>query len=113
MTVLTAPMPVTFRARRKVGATVAEAQHDDPYLDTLEVAKLVGVTYNTARFYLQQARANRRSGTSKPGDMPEPDRIFGRSPAWRRSTIEAWLASRPGQGAGGGRPWPSRNTPTE
>lgn len=94
---------------------MAEMQRDetDPYLDTIEVAKMAGVTYNTARFYLQQARANRRAGAPKPGDMPEPDRVFGRSPAWRRSTIESWLAARPGQGAGGGRPWSSRGDSRE
>lgn len=94
---------------------MAEQQRDetDPYLDTVEVAKMIGVTYNTARFYLQQARANRRAGTPRPGDMPEPDRVFGRSPAWRRSTIQAWLDSRPGQGVGGGRPWPPRGDSPE
>jgi len=110
MPAMTAHLPVTFRARRK-GAAVAGAENDanDPYLDTQEVAKALGVTYNTVRFYLQQARANRRNAVTKPGDMPEPDRVFGRSPVWRRSTIERWQASRPGQGAGGGRPWPKRS----
>jgi predicted DNA-binding transcriptional regulator AlpA len=69
----------------------------DPYLDTVEVAQMIGVTYHTVRFYLQQARANRKAGTPKPADLPEPDRVFGRAPAWRRSTIEAWVATRPGK----------------
>lgn len=111
MTVMSLTSPVTFRSRRKGGAVVAGNENDqaDPYLDTLEVARMVGVTYNTVRYYLQQARANRRAGTPKQGDLPEPDRVFGRSPVWRRSTITRWLAARPGQGAGGGRPWPQRS----
>lgn len=82
----------------------------DPYLDTREAAALAGVAYATMRYYLQQARAHRAAGKPRPGDLPEPDRYFGRSPAWRRSTITTWLDNRPGQGAGGGRPWPKRDT---
>jgi predicted DNA-binding transcriptional regulator AlpA len=94
---------------------VAEIQHDetDPYLDSFEVAKMLGVAYNTVRYYLQQARANRHAGTPKPGDLPEPDRFFGRSPVWRRSTIEAWVPLRPGKGVGGGRPKGSRTSPRD
>lgn len=90
-----------------------EAQHEesDPYLDTAGVAEMVGVSYYTIRFHLQQARANRKAGTSKPGDLPEPERTFGRSPVWRRSTIQAWVASRPGRGAGGGRPPKTTRSP--
>lgn len=92
---------------------MAETQHDetDPYLDSFEVAKMIGVAYNTVRYYLQQARANRSLGVLKAADLPEPDRFFGRSPVWRRSTIEAWVKARPGRGVGGGRPRGSRNTP--
>lgn len=38
------------------------------------------------------------------GVMPAPDGRSGRSPWWHLSTIDAWLAARPGRGAGGGRP---------
>lgn len=64
----------------------------DDLLDTGDVAALVGVKPATIRQYAHR------------GDMPKPDRIIGRSPAWRRSTIQRWLDTRPGQGAGGGRP---------
>jgi hypothetical protein len=33
--------------------------------------------------------------------MPEPDEIFGRSPAWKPKTIDRWLRRRPGKGVGG------------
>lgn len=32
------------------------------------------------------------------GDLPEPDRMVGRTPTWRAATIDAWQASRPGHG---------------
>ncbi len=64
----------------------------DDLLDTSDVAELVGVKVPTIRTYLHR------------GDMPKPDRVIGRSPVWRRETIDAWLAERPGRGAGGGRP---------
>ena len=35
------------------------------------------------------------------GQMPEPDRLFGRTPAWRPATIIEWNELRPGHG---GRP---------
>ena len=36
--------------------------------------------------------------------FPKPDVMLGRSPRWRPATLDAWKASRPGRGAGGGRP---------
>jgi predicted DNA-binding transcriptional regulator AlpA len=35
------------------------------------------------------------------GQMPEPERLFGRTPAWRPATIIEWNEKRPGHG---GRP---------
>lgn len=66
----------------------------DPHdlLDSEGVAALLGVTRETVARY--------RTG----GVLPAPDVMLGRSPGWYRSTIEAWRASRPGQGKGGGRP---------
>ncbi|NJP34157.1 helix-turn-helix transcriptional regulator [Micromonospora thermarum] len=32
------------------------------------------------------------------GQAPAPDRMFGRSPAWRPKTIQQWQASRPRRG---------------
>lgn len=36
--------------------------------------------------------------------LPEPDACIGRTRGWKTETIDAWNASRPGRGVGGGRP---------
>lgn len=69
-----------------------EAIVEDELLDREQVAERAGITAASVTRYLVR------------GDIPAPDRHFGRAPAWRVSTIEAWLQSRPGRGAGGGRP---------
>jgi predicted DNA-binding transcriptional regulator AlpA len=48
------------------------------YLTSTQVASLLGVSAKTISAY--KAR----------GQMPPPDRIYGRTPLWRHSTIEAW-----------------------
>lgn len=68
----------------------------DDYLDLAAIAELLGVQTNSAAVYHKRAVRNRREGTTKPWDMPAPDQTFGRSPVWRRSTVDAWLAARPG-----------------
>ncbi len=67
-------------------------------LTTADAAALVGVDPATWRKYVSDGRA------------PQPDGRLGRTPWWTRSTIDAWLAARPGQGKGGGRP---RKRPVE
>jgi len=47
-----------------------------------EVAVFLGVTLNTVKFH----RAN--------GTLPEPDRMYGRTPLWKESTIRAWDSKR-------------------
>lgn len=75
-----------------------------------QVAARAGVSLLTLRnSYMVKARAHRRAGTPRPGDLPEPDVTAGASPAWFPETIEAWLARRPGQGKGGGYPTQHRN----
>ncbi|MFJ6532500.1 hypothetical protein [Microbacterium sp. NPDC091662] len=69
---------------------------DVDYLDLAAIAALLGVQVNTAQVYHKRATRNRREGTPKDWDMPVPDATFGRSPAWRESTIKAWIAARPG-----------------
>ena len=69
-----------------------EAVMEDTYLDRGEVAELAGIAPESVSRYLVR------------GDFPQPDRHFGRSPVWLRSTVERWKAERPGRGAGGGRP---------
>lgn len=64
----------------------------DQLLDRAAVAALVGIHPDSISRYLAR------------GGFPPPDARFGRSPAWREQTIRDWLAARPGQGVGGGRP---------
>ena len=55
-----------------------------------EVADRLGVKAETVRSYRSR------------GLMPEPAAVYGQSPVWTPGAIEAWIASRPGQGVGGG-----------
>lgn len=62
---------------------------------TLEdIAKLLGVTHVSARTYHQTASRNRRENHPRPADMPPPDAVFGRTPAWKPATIRAWMPKR-------------------
>ncbi|OZG51761.1 hypothetical protein PSRA_0841 [Pseudoscardovia radai] len=45
-----------------------------------------------------------RTGALGNYRLPEPDAYIGRTRGWRPETIDAWNASRPGRGVGGGRP---------
>jgi len=74
-------------------------QGTDPYLDTEAVAARAGVTTDSLRVYLKRSRRRLAQGHGlRPQDLPLPDLTIGRSPAWRRSTIATWLASRAGPG---------------
>lgn len=70
-------------------------------LDYRMIALALGVEVTTVRQYLKAARARRAAGEERPGDMPEPDEILGRTPVWKPETIEKWLERRPGKGVGG------------
>jgi predicted DNA-binding transcriptional regulator AlpA len=59
-----------------------EELFDRDLLDTRDVAALLGIKPDTVRWY------------KKRGILPDPDKYFGRSPAWNRSTIETWDAAR-------------------
>lgn len=67
---------------------------EDPYLDTAAVADLIGVQADSVRMYLKRAKARRAEGKDTPADLPAPDTMFGRTPVWRRSTIEKWRRAR-------------------
>lgn len=68
-------------------------------LDTGGVAEIAGITAATVRLYLKRTRRRVTDELRlRPADFPLPDDQFGRSPAWRESTIRAWLAVRPGRG---------------
>ena len=74
-------------------------QDADPYLDTEAVAEAVGVTIETVRVYLKRSRRRLSEGRDlRPQDLPLPDVVIGRSPAWRTSTITNWSAHRVGPG---------------
>lgn len=75
-----------------------------PKLLTLaDIAERIGVGVDSIRVYHQRASKNRKLGKPRPGDLPPPDQIFGRSPVWSEVTIARWEARRPGRGVGGGR----------
>jgi hypothetical protein len=50
------------------------------------------------------ATAAKQRQRPAPVGLPEPDAHIGRTPVWFRVSFERWQASRPGRGAGGGRP---------
>ncbi|MFF3730970.1 hypothetical protein ACFYXM_11760 [Streptomyces sp. NPDC002476] len=72
---------------------------ENPYLDTDAVAERIGVAAETVRVYLKRTRKRIADGRPvRPQDLPLPDKQFGRSPAWRETTIDTWISSRPGRG---------------
>ncbi|MGX4657119.1 helix-turn-helix transcriptional regulator [Micromonospora sp. SCSIO 07396] len=71
------------------------------YLDSAELAARLGI--QTASVHRMRSR----------GDLPEPDRMIGRSPAWRPATIDAWQASRPGHGWRGTSTDPAEPAPVD
>lgn len=50
----------------------------DPLLTVMEIATLYGVRPDTIRAYKHRHQ------------MPQPDRVFGRTPLWHTSTIRRW-----------------------
>ena len=64
----------------------------EDYLDIAGAAEHLGVRPETVTRY------------RTAGVFPVPDMWLGRSPGWLPSTLDVWRASRPGRGAGGGRP---------
>lgn len=75
------------------------------YLDMRGIAELLDVKLDSVHTYHTRAKRHRAAGRPRPGDLPEPDATFGRTPVWLVDTIERWRSEvRPGQGVGGGRP---------
>lgn len=73
----------------------------DEWLTYQDIAERMGVTVGVLRKYLATSRRNREAGTPSFSDMPEPDKMFGRTPVWRPGTVDRWLRRRPGKGVGG------------
>jgi predicted DNA-binding transcriptional regulator AlpA len=64
---------------------------NDPLLSYAEIAQHTGVGVRTLRNY--------RAGNATSVPLPEPDDLtFPDRPRWKRSSIDAWMASRRGQG---------------
>jgi len=66
------------------------------YMSQTDVARALGVARNTVTVW-----------RARYPDFPRPDATVGGVPGWlprRLAEIRAWRDSRPGQGAGGGRP---------
>lgn len=71
-----------------------------PGLMTLaEIAQRIDIGENSIRTYHARSAVNRRNGNPRPGDLPAPDFIVGRSPLWQSETINSWVESRPGRGS--------------
>ena len=85
-------------------SAIVGGMSDPKFLDIAAVAEHLDLAETTVRNYHQMAQRRRREGAPRPGDFPEPDLHFGRSPVWKVSTVNRWKAHRPGRGAGGGRP---------
>ena len=62
----------------------------DGYLTYDGVSELTGSSVETLRTLHWRAKKNRDKGTPKPGDMPPPDKIYGRTPTWLPETIRKW-----------------------
>jgi hypothetical protein len=62
------------------------------------------IAKESVRMYYHRTLRRQRAGQKvRPGDFPLPDyHVNDRTPVWLGQTIDAWLAARPGRGAGGG-----------
>lgn len=79
------------RAAEPIGMDAPEL-YPPRLLDTAAVAALVGVSPATIRSYMARGAMVRSQGH------------LGGSAWWTRPVIDWWIAHRPGQGVGGGRP---------
>jgi hypothetical protein len=67
-------------------------------------AKLQGVQLGTVYSVYAKSGKRRAAGEPKAGDMPAAEETIGQTPMWSMATYRAWDESRPGRGAGAGRP---------
>ncbi|WP_157560532.1 hypothetical protein [Microbacterium gubbeenense] len=81
-------------ARRRAGNVIRMAGQD--YLDIAGIAERIGVKPASVQTYHTRAKTNRKAGTPKEWDLPEPDIRIGGRPAWLVETIETWEKARPG-----------------
>jgi hypothetical protein len=91
------------------------ADKERPFMNREDVAELLGPTIKgkTVSTYLYESQAKvgrgprERVGRYAKHPFPAPDGYHGKAPWWRlerADEILTWRDTRPGQGAGGGRP---------
>lgn len=90
-----------FWAREPVRGLGAETSDDD-LLDRYEAAHLVDIDPETWRRYQTHSMVDPPPPAPEPAPGPGGEEID--EPHWRRGELTRWLASRAGQGVGGGRP---------
>lgn len=66
----------------------------DDELTMSEIATLLGLEPGTIPVYKLRAKKARKAGKDDDALMPPPDRMVGRTPVWKRSTVERWDAAR-------------------
>lgn len=70
----------------------------DELLGLADIADVLGLSPASVRTYHTDATRRRRQDASLPQDMPEPDLVIGRTPAWKRETVESWKREREAAG---------------
>lgn len=63
-------------------------------LSLADIATELGLSPASVRTYHTDATRRRRQDTSLDQDMPAPDLVLGRTPAWKRESIDQWKAER-------------------
>lgn len=63
-------------------------------LSLADIADLFGLTAASVRTYHNDANRRRSRGEPRPQDLPAPDLVIGRTPAWKPETVESWRVAR-------------------
>lgn len=66
----------------------------DALLGLADIATLLGLSPASVRTYHTDANRRRREGNPLDQDMPAPDLVIGRTPAWKRESIDQWKRER-------------------
>lgn len=64
------------------------------FVDSERMAEAAGMGVASFRVALTRSKKRRDANRSIPTDIPAPDRQFGRSPVWRKESMEKWIAER-------------------